>query len=61
MLDPDDPRLYELMFPGAISGEAEVRCPHCGALLTVPVNDPTGSEKYACASCQKQFVVNWGE
>jgi DNA-directed RNA polymerase subunit RPC12/RpoP len=61
MLDPHDPWIYELAFPGSISGEAEVHCPHCGTLLTVPVNDPTGTENYACANCRTQFVVNWGE
>jgi len=60
MLDPDDAWLYELCFPGAISGESEVRCPHCGTLLTVPVDDPTGTETYACAECHNTFVVNWG-
>ena len=60
MLDPDDPLLYELCFPGAISGEAEVHCPHCDALLTVPVEDPMGKERYRCATCGQPFVVNWG-
>jgi DNA-directed RNA polymerase subunit RPC12/RpoP len=61
MLDPDDPLVYELCFPGAISGEAEVYCPHCNALLTVPVDDPMGTQRYSCAACRKAFVVNWGE
>jgi len=60
VLDRQDPWVYELCFPGAISGEAEVRCPHCNALLTVPVEDPMGTERYQCATCGKAFVVNWG-
>jgi len=52
--------VYELCFPGAISGEAEVNCPHCSALLTVPVDDPMGSQTYRCSECQTVFKVNWG-
>lgn len=61
MLDPSDPWLYELCFPGAVSGEAEVSCPACGALLTVAVDDPMGSQNYQCSECEVVFRVNWGE
>jgi hypothetical protein len=30
MLDPDDLIAYELCFPGAVTGAAEINCPHCG-------------------------------
>ena len=60
MLDPTDPWLYELCFPGAISGEAEVHCPQCGRMLTVAVDDPMGSQTYRCSECQALFKVNWG-
>jgi hypothetical protein len=43
MLDPDDLCAYEICFPGAITGETEVTCPHCNELLTVPVDDPMGT------------------
>jgi transposase-like protein len=61
MLDPFDPLAYELCFPGAITGETEVTCPHCNALLTVPVDDPLGTQSYRCCQCQAVFTVNWGE
>jgi hypothetical protein len=61
MLDPMDPWVYELCFPGAISGEAEVACPACDALLTVAVDDPMGSQTYQCPECGVGFKVNWGE
>jgi DNA-directed RNA polymerase subunit RPC12/RpoP len=60
LFDPFDPWIYEICFPGAVSGEAEVNCPHCGTLLTVPVDDPMGSQVYACAKCGRKFRVNWG-
>lgn len=60
MLDPLDPWTYELCFPGAVSGEAEVSCPGCAALLTVAVDDPMGSQTYCCPECQVVFKVNWG-
>jgi LSD1 subclass zinc finger protein len=47
--------------PGAISGEAEVDCPHCGSTLTVVVDDPMGSQTYRCSHCQTVFKVNWGQ
>jgi hypothetical protein len=61
MLDPSDPWLYELCFPGAVTGAAEVACPHCGVLLSVPVDDPMDSQTYTCCRCQTAFRVNWGE
>jgi len=57
----DDLSAYELCFPGAISGEAEVECPHCSTLLTVPVNDPMSIEAYECCRCNCVFDVNWGQ
>jgi hypothetical protein len=59
MLDPFDPLIYELCFPGSLTGETEIACPHCRTLLTVPVNDSTGEESYQCCKCQKGFVVDW--
>jgi len=59
MLDPLDPLTYELCFPGGLTGETEISCPHCKTLLTVPVNDPNGEESYQCCRCQKGFVVHW--
>jgi hypothetical protein len=59
MLDPLAPCLYELRFPGAVSGEAEVTCPQCGRLLTVPVDDPMGSHTCRCSECSTLFKVNW--
>ncbi len=59
-LDPLDPFTLETVFPGSISGEAEVRCPQCGRWLTVPVNDPMGKESYCCAKCGAAFEVDWG-
>ncbi len=61
MFDPFDPWIYEICFPGAISGEAEVDCPHCGTTLTVAVDDPLGSQTYRCSHCQTVFKVNWGK
>ena len=59
MLDPLDPLIYELCFPGSLTGETEISCPHCNTLLTVPVNDPNGEESYQCCKCQKGFMVDW--
>jgi hypothetical protein len=39
MLDPLDPLAYELCFPGGLTGETEISCQRCDALLTVPVDD----------------------
>jgi len=61
MFDPLDPWMYEICFPGAISGQAEVGCPHCGTVLTVSVDDPMGSQAYRCPQCQTVFKVNWGQ
>jgi DNA-directed RNA polymerase subunit RPC12/RpoP len=51
----------EACFPGALTGETEVTCPHCNALLTVPVNDPLGEESYRCCKCGGSLLVNWGD
>ena len=40
MLDPEDLVTYELCFPGAITGEAEVECPYCLELFTLRRQDP---------------------
>ena len=29
MPDPFDPLTYELCFPGGLTGETEIYCPHC--------------------------------
>lgn len=60
MLEPDDPWLYELCFPGAITGETEVSCPHCGACLTVAVEDPMGVLSVCCSQCGREFTVDLG-
>ena len=57
----EDFLMYELCFPGAVTGETEVECPYCQELLTVAVNDPMGEEVYQCAECAGTFEVNWGE
>lgn len=51
---------YELCFPGAVTGSAEVQCPHCGEVLTAPVDDPMGVEIFRCCECDAFFSVNWG-
>jgi len=61
MFDPFDPWVYEVCFPGAVSGEAEVKCPECGAVLTVAVNDPMAIQTLRCSQCQTAFIVNWAE
>lgn len=61
MLDPLDPLFIESCFPGALTGEAEVTCPRCGTMLTVPVHDPLGTESYRCCSCNGGMLVNWGD
>lgn len=58
-LAPIDPLIYEFCFPGGLTGETEMSCPHCDALLTVPVNDSNGEGSYQCCQCQKGFVVDW--
>ncbi len=57
----DDFLMYELCFPGAITGETDIDCPYCSQLLTVPVEDPMGQQDYQCAECNGTFEVNWGE
>ena len=61
MLDPDDIINYELCFPGAVTGSTEVECPHCGELLTVPVDDPMGEESFQCCEGGGTFDVDWGD
>ena len=61
MFDPMDPWMYEICFPGAISGEAEVGCPECSTVLTVAGDDPIGSQTYRCSQCETVFKVNWGQ
>jgi hypothetical protein len=44
-MSPFDDLIHsEICFPGAVSGSTESDCPHCGELLTVPVDDPIGEE-----------------
>ena len=40
--------MYQLCFPGALTGETEVECPYCQTLLTVTVADSMGEELYEC-------------
>ena len=58
MHDPDDLITYELCFPGAVTGSTEVECPHCGELLTVPVDDPMGQGTFQCCECDDVFDVD---
>ena len=53
MFDPLDPWIYEVCFPGAISGETEVTCPKCGEVVTAPVDDPMGSQTYRCPTASR--------
>ncbi len=55
----DDLIHYELCFPGGVSGRAEVHCPHCRVLLTVPVEDPMGQQEYECSQCEGGLEVDW--
>jgi DNA-directed RNA polymerase subunit RPC12/RpoP len=60
MFDAFDAMFFESCFPGAVSGQAEVTCPHCGTMLTVRVGDPLGDESYCCGECGDDFHVDWG-
>lgn len=55
----DDINNYEICFPGAVTGSTEVECPHCAALLTVPVDDPMGHATFHCCQCGGNFDVDW--
>ncbi len=55
----DDLINYEIIFPGAVSGSTEVECPHCGELLTAPVDDPMGQDTFQCCECGSGFDVDW--
>ena len=57
----DDLINYELCVPGAVTGSTEVECPHCGELLTVPVDAPMGRDTFQCCECAGGFDVDWGE
>ena len=41
------------------TSSTRVKCPHCGELLTVTVDDPIGEESYQCSECGGAFDVNW--
>ncbi|MEC7564351.1 MAG: zf-TFIIB domain-containing protein [Planctomycetota bacterium] len=57
----DDFLMYELCFPGAVTGETEIECPYCQQRLTVTVDDPMGEEIYQCPSCAGTFEADWGQ
>jgi len=57
----DDLINYELCFPGAVTGSTEVECPHCGELLTVPVDDPMVQHTFQCCGCGGNFDVQWAD
>lgn len=58
-MDEIDPiTMYELCFPGAVTGEREVSCPHCEKLLTFEVSDPMGVYDLDCCSCAGEFTVD---
>lgn len=55
-MDELDPiSMFELCFPGAVTGKAEVNCPHCDALLTMEVDDPMGTYSLECVLCGGEF------
>jgi hypothetical protein len=60
MLDPSELWLYELCFPGAITGKAEVSGVACGALPAVAADAPMGSQSHRCREIQIVFTLNWG-
>ena len=57
----EDFLMYELCFPGAITGETEFDCPYCGTQLTVSVEDPMGEVSFQCCECAGVFEVDFGE
>ncbi|TWU10524.1 hypothetical protein [Allorhodopirellula heiligendammensis] len=58
-MDELDPiSMYELCFPGAVTGETEVTCPHCEELLTLNVDDPMGTYECRCCECNGAFTVD---
>ncbi|MCO8122595.1 hypothetical protein NHH03_12685 [Stieleria sp. TO1_6] len=58
-MDELDPiTMYELCFPGAVTGATEVTCPHCDELLTMQVDDPMGEYSLVCCECGGQFDVD---
>ncbi len=61
-MDEIDPvMMYELCFPGAVTGETEVTCPHCNELLTMQVDDPMGIYDLQCYECNGAFTIDLGE
>ena len=57
----EDFLMYELCFPGAITGETEVDCLYCGTQLTVTVEDPMGEASFQCCECTGVFEVDFGK
>ena len=53
--------MYELCFPGAITGETEVDCPYCGTQLPVTVEDPMVEACFQCCECAGVFDGDFGE
>lgn len=61
-MDELDPiSMFELCFPGAVTGSTEVTCPHCDCVLTIPVDDPMARKQFQCAECDGIFIVDLGE
>jgi len=60
-LTDEDFLMYELCFPGAITGETEFDCPYCGTQLTVTVEDPMGEASFQCCECTGVFEVDFGK
>ena len=57
----DDFMMYEICFPGAITGQTEVTCPYCETLLTVSVADHMGVERFACGECTVNIELAFGK
>lgn len=58
-MDEIDPiTMYELCFPGAVTGSTEITCPHCDELLTMDVGDPMGTYELSCCQCGGEFTVD---
>ena len=58
MDDIDPITMYELCFPGSVTGSTEIACPHCETLLTLKVDDPTGIYEVRCCDCSGTFEIN---
>ncbi len=53
--------IYELCYPGAVTGQTEMYCPYCETELTVEVADPMGVDQFQCAQCEGLFEIDFGQ